>query len=160
MYTVVRDGQVQKVVGIRRDSDQAFIPLAVDNRDYQDFLEWNIDQSTPLDTDDGPEIDYLLVKDGATELADGAEVSLAGNDSATKALVVQYKNADDTDGAGASQTIMLDCVDPLPLDKSSGVLNGSGQLTFQAGPTALKGTYVVCVRSGEIPGRTLRIKFT
>jgi hypothetical protein len=160
MYTVIRQGQTQIVTGIRRTSDQAFIPLDSGNCDYAAFLEWNAAQSPPLNTDDGPELDYLILKDGAMELADGAEVSLAGDGVAVKTITAQYKNANDSDGTGAGETVGLSCAEPTPLDKTSAVLNGSGQITFQAGPTTLKGTFVVLVSSGEIPGRTLRIKFT
>jgi hypothetical protein len=160
MYTVIRQGQAQVVAGIQRDADKAFIPLDSANRDYQDFLEWNAAQQSPLNTDNGPALDYLVLKDGGTLLDDGAEVSLAGNGSASKSLTVQYKAANGSDANGAGQTVSLESSEPTPLDKSSDVLGGSGNFAFQVGPTSLKGTYIIYIKSGTIPGRTLRVKFT
>jgi hypothetical protein len=37
------------VSSIKRNSDDALIPLADGNTDYQEFLEWNAQQAVPLD---------------------------------------------------------------------------------------------------------------
>jgi hypothetical protein len=48
MYQLVYD-LLGKASTIKRLSDGAFIPIANDNSDYQDFLKWNSTQKKPLD---------------------------------------------------------------------------------------------------------------
>ncbi len=40
-YIVIHDGATGKVMCIQRTKDGASIPIAVDNRDYAEFLKWN-----------------------------------------------------------------------------------------------------------------------
>ena len=48
MYIINYDNETGKVTSIRR-SDGADIPICTDNTDFQQFLEWNAKQKTPLD---------------------------------------------------------------------------------------------------------------
>lgn len=50
-YELNYDSETGKVSGIRRLPDGAFIPLAPDNSDFQQFLAWNAQQAEPLDLD-------------------------------------------------------------------------------------------------------------
>lgn len=49
MYQLIYSHMDGTVSGIKRTSDGASIPLADGNMDYQAFLVWNAEQTTPLD---------------------------------------------------------------------------------------------------------------
>lgn len=49
MYQLIYSQENGKVAGIKKTSNGAFIPLAEDNSDYQEFLTWNVQQVIPLD---------------------------------------------------------------------------------------------------------------
>jgi uncharacterized protein YfeS len=49
MYQLLYRTQDGKVESVKRLSTGASIPLCEGNTDYQAFLEWNKEQSTPLD---------------------------------------------------------------------------------------------------------------
>lgn len=57
-----------KVVAVKRVADGASIPLDPSNRDYQDFLTWNAQQSPPLDLSDTFDLaDYKRDKNAAID---------------------------------------------------------------------------------------------
>lgn len=58
-----------KVSSIKRLSDKASIPISEGNKDYQEFLKWNSEQETPLNTDsiDQVTVDVASVKTAKQE---------------------------------------------------------------------------------------------
>jgi len=49
--SVFPDGTTNQTSIIRRLSDDAFIPMAEDNADYQNYLEWVAEGNTPEPAD-------------------------------------------------------------------------------------------------------------
>ena len=47
MYKLIKNSENQTVISILRLSDNAFIPLALDNTDYQAYLAWVEQGNTP-----------------------------------------------------------------------------------------------------------------
>ena len=48
-YELFYESMTGNVSGIKRLSDNSFIPLCEGNSDYQTFLAWNSEQEMPLD---------------------------------------------------------------------------------------------------------------
>jgi hypothetical protein len=51
MYKLTKDDITHETNGIQRLSDGAFIPIAEDNRDYQQYLKWVAEGNTPEPAD-------------------------------------------------------------------------------------------------------------
>lgn len=66
MYTLNYDN-LGNVTTIKRDADNACIPLNTDNRDYVEFLAWNAEQEEPLSLDP---ISVNIVKSEAELISD------------------------------------------------------------------------------------------
>lgn len=105
--------------------------------------------------------DYVIIKDGVTELDEDDEITITANDVAAKTFTVQYKNADDSNGTGDGEAVEFHCVDGglLPIDKLDAVLDGNGRATFTMGPTDRRGRCCVRVDVSPLPSREVRIKF-
>jgi len=52
MYKLINDLTNTEVVSIKRLADNAFIPLTLDNTDYQAYLKWLDEGNTPLPADE------------------------------------------------------------------------------------------------------------
>jgi hypothetical protein len=53
MYKLKNDSLNKEVVaGVFRLSDNAFIPFAIDNTDYQEYLKWVAEGGVPLPADE------------------------------------------------------------------------------------------------------------
>lgn len=48
MYQLIPDTYAGPARGIKRLADNAFIPFAVDNTDYQEYLKWLDEGNEPL----------------------------------------------------------------------------------------------------------------
>jgi hypothetical protein len=48
MYKLQKDSLSQEINGVLRIADNAFIPFAPDNTDYQTYLRWLEEGNTPL----------------------------------------------------------------------------------------------------------------
>lgn len=53
MYKLIKHVFSGDIVGVIRLSDEANIPIAPDNRDYQDYLKWLEEGNQPLPADEG-----------------------------------------------------------------------------------------------------------
>jgi hypothetical protein len=75
MYELFYSKEAGIVQAIKRIADNAFIPLAPDNSDFQQFLEWNAEQDPPLDLDSTipVPVNYSISPEGIIIAADGAE---------------------------------------------------------------------------------------
>jgi hypothetical protein len=51
MYKQIKDWQNNLVNGVKRVSDDAFIPFDKANTDYQAYLKWVAEGNTPLPAD-------------------------------------------------------------------------------------------------------------
>jgi len=48
MYKLIKDTLTNKINIVHRLSDNAYIPFAPDNTDYQEYLKWLEEGNTPL----------------------------------------------------------------------------------------------------------------
>jgi hypothetical protein len=48
MYKLIKDTIGENINTVKRLSDNAFIPFAPDNTDYQAYLKWVAEGNTPL----------------------------------------------------------------------------------------------------------------
>lgn len=53
MYKLIKHVFSGEIVGVIRLSDEANIPIAPDNRDYQAYLKWLAEGNQPLPADEG-----------------------------------------------------------------------------------------------------------
>ena len=51
MYKIIKDPMTQEVGSVKRLSDNACIPFAQDNTDYQEYLKWLAEGNTPTPAD-------------------------------------------------------------------------------------------------------------
>jgi hypothetical protein len=53
MYKILKDTLSNKEYGVLRIADNAMVPFAPDNTDYQQYLKWVEAGNTPLPADEG-----------------------------------------------------------------------------------------------------------
>lgn len=104
-------------------------------------------------------MDYFVVKDGSTELEDGATVTINANGIAVKNLTLQYKACNGTNANGANEAVSITPESLIVITALSGNLNGSGSFAFTVGPDTRKGSVRTEVAVGNLDVRIVYFKF-
>jgi hypothetical protein len=52
MYKLYLNGRTNEPCMVQRINDNAFIPFAIDNTDYQEYLKWVAEGGVPLPADE------------------------------------------------------------------------------------------------------------
>lgn len=112
----------------------------------------------------GTKPDYLIFKDGATELADGELISFAHDIGGGKTITIQKKDGEDDSDKTGTETILIDpavsiiVIDSLEEDLVAGVAS------FTIGPQAANNRGCVEIKitdqAGVLVGRSMRVRMT
>lgn len=95
--------------------------------------------------------EYFVVMNGATVLGGSTGVTLPADATTSTTLTFQRKNGDGTNSNGFGESWSFITSALLPVSKSSGTFNGSGQDTAVLGPADKRGTVAMTFMVGTMP---------